>query len=128
MPVVLSDFWELPFEDFLPLPQFVIKWPMHEVTDKLLRFLEEQSDEVVEALMAAGRLFRCWYVYPPLLHEQETARDVDELARLCPQLDRQNAFKGIVRSLESKRRASRSTFRFFDPSRASAGSLEAAGA
>merc|ERR1712003_174996 len=68
VPVVLSDHWELPFEAFLDLPSFVIKWPMHAVDDKLLDVLRQTPDEVVEAYMARSRESRCWFVYPPLLH------------------------------------------------------------
>eukprot|EP00392_Amoebophrya_sp_AT5.2_P018033 g18482.t1 len=33
VPVLLSDFWELPFEDFLDYSKFVIKWPANHVSD-----------------------------------------------------------------------------------------------
>merc|ERR1712080_90699 len=71
VPVVLSDFWELPFEAFLHVPGFVIKWPMGEVGDDLLAYLEGLPNQVLEGLVSTARRERCWYVYPPLIHEVE---------------------------------------------------------
>merc|ERR1712187_427111 len=114
IPVVLSDHWELPFEAFLDLPSFVIKWPMHDVGTRLLDRLGELSDETVEGYMAAARAQRCWYVYPPLLHEVHAGGGgggvggaaTDLLRKICPKLEKQNAFIGIMRLLERKRRVS----------------------
>mmetsp|Transcript_144143 Transcript_144143/g.461480 ORF Transcript_144143/g.461480 Transcript_144143/m.461480 type:complete len:556 (+) Transcript_144143:63-1730(+) len=115
VPVVLSDFWELPFEDFLHLPSFVIKWPMSEVGDQLLSFLAALPDQVLEDYMESSRRNRCWYVYPPRLHEVDMEERADELYRVCPNLHEENAFTGIMRILERKQRASRSMGRFFAP-------------
>merc|ERR1712113_1139515 len=71
VPVVLSDNWELPFEDFLDVSSFTIKWPMGKIGDQMLDFLHVLRDEVVEAYMERSRRLRCWYIYPPLLHEVE---------------------------------------------------------
>merc|ERR1711907_357678 len=105
VPVVLSDHWELPFEAFMPLPSFVVKWPMGDVGDKLLDYLQEVPDDVVDAYMKAARDWRCWYVFPPLLHELHSGLDPrqDDLRKVCPDLDNQNAFSGLMRSLERKR-------------------------
>ncbi|CAE8712010.1 unnamed protein product [Polarella glacialis] len=99
VPVVLSDFWELPFESFLDLPSFVIKWPMDKVGDRLMEYLEALSDEVLEEYMEASRRSRCWYVFPPLLHELEQDEASDELLRICPTLKEENAFQGLTRIL-----------------------------
>jgi len=113
VPIVLSDHWELPFEDFLDVPSFVIKWPMARVGDELLDHLRRFSNSLLEEYQAAARLQRCWYVYPPLMQEVHLDRGSDELRRVCPELDSQNAFLGIVRALHRKRRVSRTSGRFF---------------
>lgn len=115
VPVVLSDYWELPFEAFLDVPSFTIKWPMTDVGDRLLEALQEQSDEVVETYMASGRRHRCWYVYPPLLHEQQFSDERDELYEVCPDLETDNAFIGILQILQMRQRASYTFDRFFGP-------------
>lgn len=115
VPVVLSDNWELPFEDFLDLPSFVIKWPMSQTGDEMLETLRQQPDEVVERYMENGRRLRCWYVYPTVLHEVHLSRDgKDALESICPDMA-ENAFTGILRILERKRRVSRTMGRFFGP-------------
>lgn len=115
VPVVLSDYWELPFEAFLDIPSFVIKWPMAKVGQELLDYLESQPIEVVEAMMDSGRRHRCWYVYQPLLHELILDERHDELYRICPKLREENAFEGTMRMLQDKVRKSRTMFRFFGP-------------
>merc|ERR1712048_886994 len=62
VPVVLSDHWELPFEAFLDVPSFVIKWPMGDVGHRLLETLQEQPDDVVQKYIDMSRKLRCWYV------------------------------------------------------------------
>lgn len=92
VPVILSDFWELPFESFMDLPSFVIKWPMDLVGDTLMEYLKSLPDSTVQEYMDASKAWRCWYVYPPLLHEQSMAKS-DELKEVCPGLDEENAFQ-----------------------------------
>lgn len=92
IPVVLSDFWELPFESLMDLPAFVIKWPMESVGDTLMEYLESIPDSTLQEYMDLSKVWRCWYVYPPLLHEI-TAKSPDELYNVCPELDRENAFE-----------------------------------
>lgn len=115
VPVVLSDYWELPFEEFLDVPSFVIKWPMTDVGDRLLDTLRRQPDDVLEKYMASSREKRCWYIYPPLLHEVHLDSDHDELFKMCPRLSEENAYTGIVKLLERKTRVSRTFNRFFGP-------------
>jgi hypothetical protein len=115
VPVVLSDHWELPFEEFLDLSKFIIKWPMDNVGDELLDILAAQPDDVLQAYMDNAKQHRCWYVYPPLLHEVEEEREHDILYMICPSLSEENAFQGIMRQMDRKRRASWSMGRFFGP-------------
>lgn len=99
VPVVLSDFWELPFESLLDLPSFVIKWPMDMVGDTLMEYLEGLSDSTLEDYMRASRRWRCWYVYPPVLHE--IAEQRDELRDVCENED-ENAFEVGKRPSKSR--------------------------
>eukprot|EP00927_Polykrikos_kofoidii_P072226 TRINITY_DN68369_c0_g1_i1.p1 TRINITY_DN68369_c0_g1~~TRINITY_DN68369_c0_g1_i1.p1 ORF type:complete len:615 (+),score=103.34 TRINITY_DN68369_c0_g1_i1:191-2035(+) len=124
VPVVLSDNWELPFEAFLDLPSFVIKWPMHDVGDKLLEALHGMPDDIVDRYMDAGRRLRCWYVYPPLLHELHDfgpsgqgfySRGDNPLRHICPSLDVENAFIGIMQLLEKKRLTAKTSGGYFVP-------------
>lgn len=122
VPVVLSDFWELPFEAFLDVPSFVVKWPMADVSDRLIDYLGNIPDDVVQEYMDAGRSLRCWYVYPPILHELTAEQKNDELYRVCPELREKNAFEGIMQLLNAKTRVSRTMMRFFGPKIAVEGS------
>lgn len=115
VPVVLSDYWELPFQDFLNVPSFVIKWPMESVGDELLGYLASLPDEVVEAYMESSRRLRCWYVYPPLLHEVDFDPEHDQLYKVCPNLAEENAFEAIMLLLERKSRISTTMGRYFGP-------------
>ncbi|CAE7641986.1 tas [Symbiodinium sp. CCMP2592] len=115
IPVVLSDFWELPFEAFMDLPSFVIKWPMALVGDGLMDYLESLPEEVLEEYMTRAREWRCWYVYPSLLHEVQVDKSRDELYTICPELDKENAYEGIMRLLESRMRKSWTMSRYFGP-------------
>jgi len=115
VPVVLSDHWELPFEEFLDIPSFVIKWPMTDIGDRLLETLRGLPDMALERYMESAREHRCWYLYPALLHEVHLDRETDDLYRVCPNIDLENAFEGIIRLLDRKRRVSRTADRFFGP-------------
>ena len=94
IPVILSDFWELPFESLVDVPSFVIKWPMELVGDVLMDYLESLSASTLQGYMDASKAWRCWYVYPPLLHEIP-AESPDELHDVCPSLGEENAFEAL---------------------------------
>lgn len=115
VPVVLSDHWEFPFEDFLDVPSFVIKWPMAKVGDRLLELLQQIPDEVLDAYMQSGQRNRCWYVYPPLLAEIELDGSRDMLNRVCPDIQDENAYVGILKVLKKKQRVSRTAGHFLLP-------------
>lgn len=116
VPVVLSDKWELPFEDFLDIPSSVIKWPMGQVGDEMLEALQNVDDSVLKSYMENGRKLRCWYAYPALLHEVHLSRDAaDALETACPDIATTNAFEGLFRLLAKKRRVSWTFDRHFGP-------------
>lgn len=104
VPVVLSDHWELPFEEFLNRTSFTIKWPERHVGDELLDFLRNHTDDALERYMSEARRHRCWYVYPSVLDEVHLTPGPDDLLSVCPNLDEENAFGGILRVLARKRR------------------------
>ena len=59
-------------------------------------YLESISDSTLQQYMDMGKVWRCWYVYPPLLHEL-ASKSPDELHELCPELERENAFEAVGR-------------------------------
>merc|ERR1711971_708116 len=65
VPVMLSDKWELPFEDFLDVTKFVIKWPSTQIGQQLISYLRSLPDAVVQAYMDEAERVRCWYFYSP---------------------------------------------------------------
>eukprot|EP00397_Hematodinium_sp_SG-2012_P040446 GEMP01044320.1.p1 GENE.GEMP01044320.1~~GEMP01044320.1.p1 ORF type:complete len:357 (+),score=33.93 GEMP01044320.1:672-1742(+) len=104
VPVVLSDYWELPFENFINFSSFIIKWPTSGI-GKLLSYLREVPDKVIERYMEVARDQRCWFMYPPPLQEfHDGTQDIH--SQICPHPTR-NAYEGIVQELVRKRRKSR---------------------
>ena len=64
--------------------------------EKPQEYLESISDATLLQYLDMGKVWRCWYVYPPLLHEI-AAKSPDELHELCPELERENAFEARSR-------------------------------
>eukprot|EP00971_Amphidinium_carterae_P070035 1385809-Amphidinium_carterae.1 len=77
VPVILSDKWELPFEDFLDVTQAVIKWPSTQIGPQLISYLRSLPDAVVQSYMDAIARVRCWYFYTP-----RTATNILHLGQL----------------------------------------------
>ncbi|CAK9000201.1 unnamed protein product [Durusdinium trenchii] len=65
IPVMISDKWELPFEDFLDVTRFVIKWPSTQIGPQLIAYLRSLPDSTVQEYMDEAKKIRCWYFYPP---------------------------------------------------------------
>lgn len=104
VPVVLSDKWELPYEEFLDHSQFVIKWPAAN-TDGLLDYLRSIPDETIVRYMAAAREVRCWFQYPP--KKIDVRQKMRKAANFC--LDESvSAYEGILRMLLSKKKMGQS--------------------
>jgi len=111
VPVVLSDKWELPFEDFLDVTRFVIKWPTERIDGRFVEYLRSLPDEVVQAYMDEAKRVRCWYFYPP--KQIDVRGHIRRHHRICPEEAGQDAFRGILRALYGKRRRSRTSPRSF---------------
>lgn len=111
VPVMLSDRWELPFEDFLDVTRFVIKWPSTKIGIELLDYLRSLPDSVVQSYMDEIERVRCWYFYPakPL----DVRYNLQVKHNICPAEQRKDAFRGILRSLLRKRRRSRTSYKSF---------------
>ncbi|CAD7934318.1 unnamed protein product [Amoebophrya sp. A25] len=101
VPVLLSDLWELPFEDFLDVSKFVIKWPAAN-TDGLLQYLRSIPDTIVENYMAEARRVRCWFQYPP--KKVDVRHTMRKAHNLC-QDESMSAYNGILQILMHKKRS-----------------------
>eukprot|EP00927_Polykrikos_kofoidii_P086748 TRINITY_DN9816_c0_g1_i2.p1 TRINITY_DN9816_c0_g1~~TRINITY_DN9816_c0_g1_i2.p1 ORF type:complete len:625 (+),score=87.96 TRINITY_DN9816_c0_g1_i2:54-1928(+) len=111
VPVVISDKWELPFEDFLDVTRFVIKWPSTHVGNGLLEYLRALPDTIVQRYMEEGRRARCWYFYPP--KRLDVRADLRRNRGICLEQDGKDVFKGILRSLRKRQRVSKTSFASF---------------
>lgn len=109
LPVLLNDYYEIPFSEFLNIQDWMIKWPMKNINaDHLLSVLENVVDSSTFLVMLSGlERDRCWYVYPPSLSDAFYHADV--LDALCPHWKTQNAFLAIVRLLARKVRVSKNS-------------------
>lgn len=110
VPVLLSDKWELPFESFLDVTRFSIKWPVSKVGPELLDFLRAMPDAEVQRYMDEAQKMRCWYFYAPKPTDVRAA--LRKLHDVC--MDEQvSAFHGIVRELAGKVSRSKTSRRTF---------------
>jgi len=107
VPVVISDRWELPFEDFLDVTRFVIKWPSTRIDAQLLLYLRSLPDAAVAHYMEEARKVRCWYFYPP--KRMDVRGHMRQSAKVCPEENGQDAFRGVLRLLRARRRRSRTS-------------------
>jgi len=111
IPVMISDKWELPFEDFLDVTRFVIKWPSTQIGPQLLSYLRSLPDSVVQNYMDEAERIRCWYFYPP--KKLDVRAHLQRQHRVCPAEDGQDAFRGILRILQRRLRRSRTSSKAF---------------
>lgn len=65
VPVIISDYAELPFQNVIDYTQISIKWPWTRIGPELLEYLESIPDENIERMIANGRQVRCLWVYAP---------------------------------------------------------------
>eukprot|EP00929_Paragymnodinium_shiwhaense_P033992 TRINITY_DN18551_c0_g1_i4.p1 TRINITY_DN18551_c0_g1~~TRINITY_DN18551_c0_g1_i4.p1 ORF type:complete len:570 (+),score=73.56 TRINITY_DN18551_c0_g1_i4:298-2007(+) len=112
--VLLNDDYEPPFEAFLDVPQWLIKWPMRRVDDGLLEYLRSVPSKTLEGMLKRADKDRCWYVYPPsAIDYEQTDLQKGKLNDICPEWRTQNAFFGIMRLLQKKRKRSKTSFNTF---------------
>ncbi|KAF4707517.1 hypothetical protein FOZ63_025406 [Perkinsus olseni] len=117
IPVILSDFLELPFEQLFDVTQATIKWPQDDV-ENLYRYLKTIPKDTIEGYRAAGRALRCWYTYPPgdlyWLANPAVRDSLIFLEALCPNLSTsRNAMVAVAEILKRRRRATRTGRRSF---------------
>ncbi|KAH7833025.1 hypothetical protein Vadar_002477 [Vaccinium darrowii] len=65
VPVIISDYVELPFQNVIDYTQISIKWPWNRIGPELLEYLESVPDRDIERMIAHGRQVRCLWVYAP---------------------------------------------------------------
>ncbi|GFZ09895.1 exostosin family protein [Actinidia rufa] len=65
VPVIISDYTELPFQNVIDYTQISIKWPWNRIGPELLEYLESIPDKDIERMIAYGRRVRCLWVYAP---------------------------------------------------------------
>ncbi|THG02000.1 hypothetical protein TEA_002566 [Camellia sinensis var. sinensis] len=83
VPVIISDYAELPFQNVIDYTQISIKWPWNRIGSELLEYLESVPDRDIERMIAYGRQVRCLWVY-------------------APELEPCSAFNGILWELQRK--------------------------
>eukprot|EP00927_Polykrikos_kofoidii_P046920 TRINITY_DN41026_c0_g1_i2.p1 TRINITY_DN41026_c0_g1~~TRINITY_DN41026_c0_g1_i2.p1 ORF type:complete len:543 (-),score=81.06 TRINITY_DN41026_c0_g1_i2:129-1757(-) len=88
IPVILSDDFEVPFQDLLDWPSFSIKWPMDDVSMGLYRFLESITQPALERMKTLVDAHACWWDFHQLLEKPEEE---------C------SPYLGFIRSLERRR-------------------------
>merc|ERR1711897_115799 len=66
VPVILSNYVRLPFDDIVDWAAFTIRWPMEKAGVELYHYLKEllevQPDRVLNLQREVAR-FRCWFDY-----------------------------------------------------------------
>lgn len=111
VPVMISDKWELPFEDFLDVTRFVIKWPSTQIGPQLINYLRSLPESLVQEYMDEAKRIRCWYFYPP--KKLDVRSHLQRQHGVCPEEDGQDAFQGILRILQRRMRKSRTSSKIF---------------
>ncbi|CAD7934901.1 unnamed protein product [Amoebophrya sp. A25] len=107
VPVLLSDYWELPFADWLDYAKFTVKWPMNRVGPELIDYLRSVTPAVWQKMVAEIHRVRCWFVYPSIAAEIHYSNPVENnLPYLCRN-PTQFAGDAIIEVLRRKNLAAR---------------------
>merc|ERR1712176_527393 len=88
IPVIISDAFEVPFQDLLDWPSFSIKWPMHQVTMELYKYLHAIPFSRIKTMKARLDSLACMWDFHQII--EPTGQD-------C------SPYLGIIRALEHKR-------------------------
>merc|ERR1712098_635592 len=70
VPVLLNDWYEPPFTELMKYEDFMIKWPMTQVDERLIAYLEELPLDTMEDMVERMRVVRCWLLWTPSRVEQ----------------------------------------------------------
>jgi len=89
IPVILSDDFEVPFQDILDWPAFSIKWPEVDVSMNLHRYLSSIPMSQLRKMKAEVDAHACWFDYHQTLEEP---------GEEC------SPYLGLIRALERKRK------------------------
>lgn len=89
IPVILSDGFQVPFENTLDWPSFSIKWPMTDVSMDLYNFLKSTPLYLLRQMKAAVDANACWFDWHETLKPGESC----------------SPYLGILKELERKRLA-----------------------
>eukprot|EP00921_Rhytidocystis_pertsovi_P007974 GHVQ01013182.1.p1 GENE.GHVQ01013182.1~~GHVQ01013182.1.p1 ORF type:complete len:690 (-),score=142.70 GHVQ01013182.1:787-2856(-) len=112
VPVLLSDNWELPFEDIFDVTKFVIKWPCQKIDKSLWEYLGQLValySHVVRDMITEAQRVRCWFMYPPS-HLSSARWDglLDRFKKtVCEEFDVANSYVATSFLLHRKTRASK---------------------
>lgn len=63
VPVILSDDFQVPFDDIINWPDFSVKWPMSDVSMDLYKYLLATPIQVLRKMKAAVDAHACWFDY-----------------------------------------------------------------
>lgn len=63
IPIILSDEYEVAFQDILDWPRFSIKWPEASIGDELYEFLSSFSLDELKAMKSMVDEHSCWFNY-----------------------------------------------------------------
>jgi len=63
IPIILSDAFELPFQDLIDWPSFSIKWPMQKAGKELYSFLSSLDTNIVAKMKKLVDANSCWSDY-----------------------------------------------------------------
>ncbi|CAK0870545.1 unnamed protein product [Prorocentrum cordatum] len=115
VPVLLNDDYELPFQALLgSAEEWLIRWPMREVTDELADTLRRLDTKTLEQMVRHAREPRCWYVWPPpTVDASHWELEDGDLDAICPEWRTKNAFVATMALLAPKRRTTKASFKTF---------------